>query len=212
MMRRRYLGFVYQFHHLLPEFSAIENVMMPQLIAGVERTTAAAKARKLLHEPSQGGLLQPDAFDHHVEAGIRLGNADPRLALAAEKRAECRLEFRQTGNDAGRKHRAGFDADQVMGAGAPVAERHAVRDAAEGQRRAAPACRPAGRRCRPSTAGIGWARRSPGGRACPRSWGTARFAPIKPRRPVPRVRGSAESMLPTKGTERTSQAPGRRPA
>src|SRR6266481_8673169 len=47
-IRRRNLGFVYQFHHLLPEFSALENVMLPQMIAGVARGAAREKAARLL--------------------------------------------------------------------------------------------------------------------------------------------------------------------
>jgi lipoprotein-releasing system ATP-binding protein len=46
--RNRNLGFVFQFHYLLPEFSALENVMMPALIAGVDRSEAEARARELL--------------------------------------------------------------------------------------------------------------------------------------------------------------------
>ncbi len=47
-VRRAKLGFVYQFHHLLPEFSALENVMVPQMIAGVGRAAAKARAGELL--------------------------------------------------------------------------------------------------------------------------------------------------------------------
>ena len=47
-LRRRHLGFVYQFHHLLPEFSALENVVLPQLIAGCRRPDAEGRARGLL--------------------------------------------------------------------------------------------------------------------------------------------------------------------
>jgi lipoprotein-releasing system ATP-binding protein len=47
-MRRSQLGFVYQFHHLLPEFSALENVMLPQLIAGIAKAPARVRARELL--------------------------------------------------------------------------------------------------------------------------------------------------------------------
>ncbi len=47
-LRREEMGFVYQFHHLLPEFSALENVMMPQLIRGLKRGEAKARASELL--------------------------------------------------------------------------------------------------------------------------------------------------------------------
>src|ERR1700732_155790 len=43
LLRRRALGFVYQFHHLLPEFSTVENVMLPQMIAGIARADARRK-------------------------------------------------------------------------------------------------------------------------------------------------------------------------
>src|SRR5947208_16125424 len=48
LLRRSEIGFVYQFHHLLPEFSALENVMLPQMIAGVARRRARGKAAELL--------------------------------------------------------------------------------------------------------------------------------------------------------------------
>lgn len=47
-LRRTEIGFVYQFHHLLPEFSALENLVLPQMIAGLPRDQAAARARELL--------------------------------------------------------------------------------------------------------------------------------------------------------------------
>ncbi len=47
-LRRRFLGFVYQFHHLLPEFSALENVVLPQLVAGAGRDAARRRAEDLL--------------------------------------------------------------------------------------------------------------------------------------------------------------------
>ena len=47
-LRRELLGFVYQFHHLLPEFNAIENVMLPQLVRGSEPDAARVRAEKLL--------------------------------------------------------------------------------------------------------------------------------------------------------------------
>src|SRR6059058_5175361 len=46
-LRRDLLGFVYQFHHLLPEFNAVENVVLPQLVSGSEPREAHARARQL---------------------------------------------------------------------------------------------------------------------------------------------------------------------
>jgi lipoprotein-releasing system ATP-binding protein len=49
-LRNRYVGFVFQFHHLLRDFSALENVMMPQLIAGVPKASAGERAMDLLDQ------------------------------------------------------------------------------------------------------------------------------------------------------------------
>jgi lipoprotein-releasing system ATP-binding protein len=88
-LRRDAIGFVYQFHHLLPDFSAAENVVLPQLIAGKPRAEAEARAEKLLsalglaarltHKPSQlsGGEQQ------RVAVARGLANA-PALILADE--------------------------------------------------------------------------------------------------------------------------------
>ena len=88
-LRRRTIGFVYQFHHLLPEFSALENVVIPQMIAGVARRKAEERARALLadfglaerasHRPARlsGGEQQ------RVAIARALANA-PRLLLADE--------------------------------------------------------------------------------------------------------------------------------
>ena len=48
-LRRGEIGFVYQFHHLLPEFSALENIMLPQMIGGISRREASDRAGQLLH-------------------------------------------------------------------------------------------------------------------------------------------------------------------
>ena len=52
--RREYLGFVYQFHHLLPEFSALENVTIPQLAAGVGKVSALKRSTELLEKVGLG--------------------------------------------------------------------------------------------------------------------------------------------------------------
>ena len=88
-LRRTALGFVYQFHHLLPDFTAAENVVLPQLIFGATPADADARARHLLgalglghrltHRPSQlsGGEQQ------RVAVARALANA-PKLVLADE--------------------------------------------------------------------------------------------------------------------------------
>jgi lipoprotein-releasing system ATP-binding protein len=74
-LRRAYFGFVYQFHHLLPEFSALENIMLPQMIAGLSRRVAREHSSQLL---KMVGLL-PRA--EHRPARLS-GGEQQRVAIA----------------------------------------------------------------------------------------------------------------------------------
>jgi lipoprotein-releasing system ATP-binding protein len=98
-IRRTEIGFVYQFHHLLPEFSAVENIMLPQMIRGLGRKEANRRALELLaylglrnratHRPSElsGGEQQRVAIARAVANAPRIlladeptGNLDPQTA------------------------------------------------------------------------------------------------------------------------------------
>jgi lipoprotein-releasing system ATP-binding protein len=98
-LRRQSIGFVYQFHQLLPEFSALENVVIPQMILGRRRSDAEARARELLtglgladrvdHRPAElsGGEQQRTAICRGVANAPQLlladeptGNLDPHTS------------------------------------------------------------------------------------------------------------------------------------
>ena len=113
-LRRRAVGFVYQFHHLLPEFSALENLMMPQMIAGLPKHLARERAHELLeylkidnratHRPAElsGGERQRVAIARAVANSPRLlladeptGNLDPETSTHVFGTLEALV--RQTG-------------------------------------------------------------------------------------------------------------------
>ena len=100
-LRTTDIGFIYQFHHLLPEFTALENVMIPQLIAGLDKTEAIKRSKSLLamvglserlnHRPSRlsGGEQQRVAIVRSIANVPRIvladeptGNLDPKTSFS----------------------------------------------------------------------------------------------------------------------------------
>ena len=88
-LRREHLGFVYQFHHLLPDFDARENVVMPQMIRGVARAEAEARADSLLASLGLGARLthRPNQLSGGEQQRVAVARAlanRPTLVLADE--------------------------------------------------------------------------------------------------------------------------------
>ena len=136
-VRRTEMGFVYQFHQLLPEFSALENVLMPQMIRGVPRRAGEARARQLLTMLGLGERLDAPAsaaLGRRAAAHRDCARARQRAQAAAGRRADrqprsdhvgARLP-RAAGADPAHRRR-GADGHAQPGARRPHAPRAAAR-------------------------------------------------------------------------------------
>jgi len=88
-LRRHHMGFVYQYHHLLPEFSAIENIVIPQMITGKSKKDAIVRAQELLEAVSlaKRGSHRPAELSGGEQQRVAIARAlanKPKLLLADE--------------------------------------------------------------------------------------------------------------------------------
>ena len=123
--RNRHLGFIFQFHHLLPEFTALENVMLPALIGGIPRTKARERAMELLASlgiADRSGHV-PDTMSGGEQQRVALARAlimQPEIILADEPTGNLDVSTSEEVNDLFIKVNEEFDTTLLLATHSPA--------------------------------------------------------------------------------------------